>query len=616
MKKIFTLFALTTACMAHSQDGILDVTFGGSGFISVPPPTGIAIDNRNKIVVAGNKIYQCFAEADNLSDDADFALARYNADGTIDNSFGPNANGFVRTDFGGEDIPFSLVVLPDNSIVVVGSSTGGSPAISTIALWRVDASGNPVVGFGTAGRVLPAIGYDAIGTSIIREAAGTLAIAGYGRSSVSASYDILTARINATTGALVTGYNGTGFRFTDVASFTDQAFAIRQQADGRLVVAGSAETASGINAFSIARFNSNGTPDNSFDGDGLVTVSFNGTDDRAFGLDFAPTTGNIVVGGYTLAGGHYDYAIARLTTAGALDAGFNTTGRVTANVGTRTNTTTLSNDIGQDILVQADGKVLIAGYLSPNSDSTGDDDYAIMRFLTNGAIDNSFGPNNNGRSLLLFTGVDRGYSLALQNAQILIGGISGAAISIARLNNIPSTPLPVNLLTFQAVRQNSQVKVLWETSAEYNAERFEVERSRDGNQFQAIGSTSAAGNSTVLNRYQFTDQQPAPGMNYYRLRVINNDGSFQFSRVIPIRFDQVLALQVYPNPVKSTLHVQVRADAGDLRLRLFDATGRLVKEQQIAAAGGVIVVPVDVSRLQRGVYVLQVNDEHVRIVKE
>jgi hypothetical protein len=85
---------------------------------------------------------------------------------------------------------------------------------------------------------------------------------------------------------------------------------------------------------------------------------------------------------------------------------------------------------------------------------------------------------------------------------------------------------------------------------------------------------------------------------------------------VPIRFDQTLALQVYPNPVKSVLNVQVKADAGDVRLRLFDASGRLVIERQVTAIGGVMVVPLNVSQLQRGVYILQANEEQATIVKE
>jgi uncharacterized delta-60 repeat protein len=544
-----------------------------------------------------------------------FGIVRYNSDGTVDGTFG--TSGFARIDVGGDDVPTSMVVLPDNSIVMAGYTINGGN--KTVALVKLNSSGAPVVAFDGDGIRNAALGFESYAYSIIRQSGGGLVIAGYGKSLSTSTYDFLIARYNETTGALDASFNTVGFAFTPVGAADDIAYAVKQQADGRFLVAGSSEAAGFNKVFAVARYNTNGSLHNpGFGTGGIVTINFNSLEDVAYGIEIMPLYGSIFIGGYSYNGSNYDFAIARLNTNGTFDNTFDGDGRRVLNVGSNSDPSLATNDRAQDIIVQIDGKLLIGGYVDPNPDpsSTLDDDYAVVRLDTLGADDITFGPNSNGRNVIIQSGDDRAYTLALQNSKILIGGVSGASLSMARLNNIPPFPLPVNLLSFTASRQNSAVQLQWRTSVEYRAVRFEIERSRDGNTYTKIGEVDATGNSSATLTYGFTDAQPFAGLNQYRLRIVNDDGSIQYSRVALIRFDNKVSIQAYPNPVKSVLNVQVKADAGMVRLQVIDASGRVVKQLQAISVGGVMSVPVDMSSLPAGWYLLQVNEETIRVIKE
>lgn len=139
-------------------------------------------------------------------------------------------------------------------------------------------------------------------------------------------------------------------------------------------------------------------------------------------------------------------------------------------------------------------------------------------------------------------------------------------------------PLPVELLQLSAEPVMGDVRVKWTTATEYNSLLFEVERSTDISTWQKIGQVPAAGNSLQATDYEFFDRDPVIGMNYYRLQIIDTDGSTSTSQVVAVKFDHDLFL-VHPNPSEGMFWVYNT----DEPIRVIDAVGRIVAFQVISS---------------------------------
>ena len=115
--------------------------------------------------------------------------------------------------------------------------------------------------------------------------------------------------------------------------------------------------------------------------------------------------------------------------------------------------------------------------------------------------------------------------------------------------------LPVQLFTFTAQKADQTVLINWKTAQEQNSDRFEIERSTDGNSFKTIGSVAAIGNTHTITSYSFTDTQPFKGSNFYRLKQMDKDGAFTYSKVVSVYFDKLEKLFIYPNPASDLLQI-------------------------------------------------------------
>lgn len=164
-----------------------------------------------------------------------------------------------------------------------------------------------------------------------------------------------------------------------------------------------------------------------------------------------------------------------------------------------------------------------------------------------------------------------------------------------------SQPLPVSLLSFEAVKQNGKVLLEWLTENEVNTASYTVERSTDGVTYDAIGSVQAANSG----RYNFTDAAPLAGINYYRLKSIDRNGVFRYSAVRKINFTaEGNDIMVYPNPVTGGL-VTVTASVNCQSAQLFDAAGKRIRSYQLK--GKTNTLPL--AALAKGVYQLQIVTE-------
>lgn len=193
---------------------------------------------------------------------------------------------------------------------------------------------------------------------------------------------------------------------------------------------------------------------------------------------------------------------------------------------------------------------------------------------------------------------------------------NASGVTSTTMLNCTPLILPMELLYLQAETLQDAVLLEWATGSEKNSSRFLVERSRDGEVFQPIGSVAAAGHSIQLRDYSFVDEEPFTGLNYYRLRLYDLDGSSTLSNVVVAMFGREQGpVLVYPNPVNDILHLSVSSDDKDgaMSYRIFDGMGRLVSSNFIAA-NRTSPVTLNVDMLSSGMYVLNLMDEKERFI--
>ncbi len=165
--------------------------------------------------------------------------------------------------------------------------------------------------------------------------------------------------------------------------------------------------------------------------------------------------------------------------------------------------------------------------------------------------------------------------------------------------------LPIELLRFEALSQQQQVELRWETLSEHNSAWFEVERGEDGAVFQTIGRVAAAGYSEGRRQYTFTDEAPIPGDNFYRLQLIDADGSAAYSIVRHVYVFEQGGIGLFPSPAAEEVHVRLAALEQHRPSTVFweirDLLGRTCLQGATSAVEGWTI---PVSTLPLGSYVI------------
>jgi uncharacterized delta-60 repeat protein len=339
--------------------------------------------------------------------------------GTLDPSFG--TGGMVTTFFGGDglngDDARSVVVQKDGKLVVGGSTTNLDDT-TDFGLARYNSNGTLDSTFGTGGKVKTTFAnFDFVG-ALALQSDGKIVAAGM--TVVNFAPKFAVARYN-TNGTLDTTF-GIGGRVITGFGGAAQAFAAGVQSDGKILVAGYAHLTEGWD-FAVARYNSNGTLDATFDTDGKKTIPFGAPSSaQVNGLAIQPDGKIVLAGGDNIptAG---DFALARLNSNGTLDTTFGTGGRVVTNVG--------GIDEAFSVALRADGKIVAAGMTGTN--------FALARYNTNGVLDGTFG--NGGKVTTDFAGSsDIALGVAVRSdGKIVAAGrglVSGRAVfAVARYNS-------------------------------------------------------------------------------------------------------------------------------------------------------------------------------------
>jgi uncharacterized delta-60 repeat protein len=311
---------VATTSPAGAAPGDLDPTFDGDGRVTTDFPgtreraLAVAVQADGKIVAAGGALG---------SATQDFTLARYDPDGSLDPSF--DGDGKLNTDFaGGSDEAFAVALQPDGKIVAAGHA--GGPGILDFGLVRYNPDGSLDPSFGGDGKVTTDFAGDQEGAralTILPD--GKLVAAGYAvvprgsshpTSPAYDSFDFAVARYNSD-GSLDHTFDNDGKATTDIAKSFDIAWAVVVQSDKKIVLAGGADLPTPGrtigNDFALARYNEDGSLDPTFCGDGRVTTDIAGGFAHAHAVAIQGD-GKIVAAGLAYISGNSVFALARYTS--------------------------------------------------------------------------------------------------------------------------------------------------------------------------------------------------------------------------------------------------------------------------------------------------------------
>lgn len=170
-----------------------------------------------------------------------------------------------------------------------------------------------------------------------------------------------------------------------------------------------------------------------------------------------------------------------------------------------------------------------------------------------------------------------------------------------------SSTLPVSWLYVKGEIKSDQAFINWATAAEEGTDKFQIEHSTDGRNFSVIGETPAAGASSSTNHYQFIHNRPAKGMNYYRIKQLDKNGQFTYSKALHLLYRQDNSETIIaPNPVNDNLYIIAGTGQHISKMELYDLSGKQVLTKQFA--GVQQVYSIAVSSLNKGIYIVKIYD--------
>ncbi len=570
-----------------AQDGLLNTSFDTTGKVYTPFASGshdeahaVAIQSDGRIIAAGKS-------------EGNFAVARYWSNGLIDSTFG--TNGKQTTNMYGGDGAKAILIQSDKKIILVGTGYVGDFTVA-----RYDTSGALDLSF-AGGYDMESVGGNptyAYGAALQPD--GKIVVAGYVNNG--GNDDIVVMRFT-TGGSLDASFGNSGIVQTNFGG-NEESYGVALQADGKIVVVGSNYN----NGFLVVRYKSNGVIDSTFGTNGKVLTTVGTGYSNAYCVGIQADK-KIVVAGYATYT-YSEFAVVRYDTAGVIDSTFNSNGKDTTWFGH-------GNDIAYGLSIQQDGKIVVAGTIT---NSSSEYDFGILRYNSNGSLDNTFGTLGS-TTTDLGSALDYGNAVAMTSTgNIVVAGQSLVptgrySFALAEYHG-SSGPLPVEMVSFFAAAQQRMVELTWTTATETNSYGFDVERSTSGSQPAAgsewtrIGFVPAAGTSNSLHRYTFTDRGLSGGSYWYRLKQIDKNGSFKYSMVTTVEVGAVpkeLTLgQNYPNPFNPTTTLEFTVEhAGRAVVKIYDVLGRYVAMlfDEKAEAGRIYEVRFDAARLSSGVYV-------------
>jgi Secretion system C-terminal sorting domain len=209
-----------------------------------------------------------------------------------------------------------------------------------------------------------------------------------------------------------------------------------------------------------------------------------------------------------------------------------------------------------------------------------------------------------------------GVNIPGQNTQSLIitstGNYTCDITYIGGCNRV----LPLQLLSFDIKKTNNGATINWRTANEENVDRFEIERSHNGYEFSKVGQVKAG-----LTTYSFNDNSSAGAIIYYRLKMIDKDGKFTYSKVVSVKQNSMTKTVIFPNPVRSTATIQLQSEyAESIWLKIVGSDGRILTTKTYNLAAGNNLKALNIEHLPSGVYAVviagQNKTEHLIFSKQ
>ncbi|TQV74973.1 hypothetical protein FLL45_08500 [Aliikangiella marina] len=360
------------AVFRYNSNGSLDSTFSDDGYHviaagSVYSEGSALFENANNQITVAGVIRN--------NTNTDVALIRFNEDGSLDSQL--DGDGLAISSFSNsQDTPEVLVQLSSGQIIMAGSV-----AISgehEFAMTRLHSDGGVDESFGVQGTVTTTIGgtNDRI-QAVIETQDGKILAAG--NVEVAGNRDIGLARFNSD-GSLDTTFDNDGVLSTAIGTSNDYLYSVLEQTDGKIVVVGYADNLSSVSEVFVARYNSNGSLDTTFDSDGIVTTPAGLADSYGYNI-VQQSDGKLIVAGTSEDAAFYNITLVRYNTDGSLDTSFDADGIVYV----RADDTGYNDPVG--LMLQDDGKIVISAYYNTASNGY---DVGLLRFNSDGSLDSSF----------------------------------------------------------------------------------------------------------------------------------------------------------------------------------------------------------------------------------
>ena len=169
--------------------------------------------------------------------------------------------------------------------------------------------------------------------------------------------------------------------------------------------------------------------------------------------------------------------------------------------------------------------------------------------------------------------------------------------------------LPVTWLTFDGIYVGEAIQLTWSTGSEENNSHFDIERSTDGRDWYVINTVPGSGTSTEINRYEILDQSPEPSINYYRLKQVDFDGAFDYSKTVVLSkgLKSLNDITVFPNPARDHITVNWNKKRNSGLLELTDMNGRVIQSVVLNGSGN--MHRFELENLDQGVYFIRLNTE-------
>ena len=394
----------------YSQAGELDPTFGTGGKVSVDfsnvrdEAFTIKVQNDQKLVIAG---------LSKESGNNDFSLTRLNPDGSMDNLFGYNGK-LVHSLGQYSDFISDIGFQSDGKIIAIGNSSTintASEVESDIAICRYTIDGVLDNRFGNNGIVT----FDLSGTYDIANAGyiqsdDKIIVVGY--TGLIVSRDFFVIRLNPD-GSLDNSFGDGGQKIIDFGGFDDEAKSVSVSNDGKIYVAGySLDNNTFRSEIAICCLNSDGSFHSNFANNGELILSLGGIGSEASGIGIT-SSNEIIVSGYNATAAADNFALVKLSSSGKLMSSFGGTGIVFTNLGS-------NSSQSRSMVIQPDDKIIASGYNVPNNSIQAD--FATVRYNSDGSIDEKFG--NKGIAITDFFGSDDMLNAVVlqQDGKVVVAG--------------------------------------------------------------------------------------------------------------------------------------------------------------------------------------------------